>query len=813
MSTDRQQSAIAEVRDQLSLDYADGRYLNVVAANLGMSRPPIGYSDDTWRAVVKLVALHYKQIATKFEDLLAVILGPRVTQSTSLQDPTVPNTRVFEINTHEGLPQRGVLVLDEGQATEETLEYSFVDRANRLLYVNDLPTFNHTALSSNVETAVLLDAAIGAGALTVSRGYSLPTEYPYTVVVGRGTPNEEALVVTNVTGDVVTLASPTTNAHTGLVPSVELTTLTQDYVDPSNYIIVDEVAAFPSSGFVVLRGATDEVVEYTSIDYDENMIILTGALTNAFPAGSYVELLDVQETLRTATIQVKGKGWDLWQVTPRLLEVYLPEECQDINTVRSASYLHPTATSPGPSTTLTADANPGDTTLTVTSTAAFPVTGVVSIGIERFAYTVTSGTVLTLAHGSVAFTHLTGVAVTLYEPVHPSTDLINGSLWSVADTYPGGYLYDLIRPAATNTVTTLNQKVSGPVRIVLDVPTGSTAVEVLDASAFELSSFPYTARFGEYTSNQEDLEVQAVHLRHALSEAVTAAPGGTTIEVAAATPFPTSARYRILIGRGTANEEVAYVTDYDLGTGVFTVDATLGTHAPGELVELLADVLTVSTTTRYHRGVVPYTSRTLVYPPPSTMPPETAAPVYTSLSLVTTTGFSTDGSRVLLNFGKNRITRTTTLDTLVTAGGVVLPCASTDDFPTTYPYAVVVNPGGFTEEVLLVSNNNVGTDNLTVLPARLAHAVGEPVMFVGPPTEWLVEYAELAGATVEFPAMTSPATFWPGTTAHYSDVDSVPSTQGTDFPFRMPTDIRTRLAYLIELVRAAGVRVEFIDQR
>jgi len=61
------QSAIKEVRDQLILDTADGEYLNNIGNNYGVSRPPIGFTDTLWRAIVKELALHYKQIKTKFE--------------------------------------------------------------------------------------------------------------------------------------------------------------------------------------------------------------------------------------------------------------------------------------------------------------------------------------------------------------------------------------------------------------------------------------------------------------------------------------------------------------------------------------------------------------------------------------------------------------------------------------------------------------------------------------------------------------------------------------------------------------------------
>ena len=80
MSTEKKQSAISEVRDQLSLDFADDNYLTIVGQNLGLQRPVLGFNDTTWRAVVKELALEYRQISTKFHDILAIIIGPQVTQ-------------------------------------------------------------------------------------------------------------------------------------------------------------------------------------------------------------------------------------------------------------------------------------------------------------------------------------------------------------------------------------------------------------------------------------------------------------------------------------------------------------------------------------------------------------------------------------------------------------------------------------------------------------------------------------------------------------------------------------------------------------
>ena len=107
MSTEKVQSAIAEVRDQLSLDYADGKYLNRVGANLGLARPKTRWDDDHWRAIVKAIALDKKQVRSKFEEILAIRFGPKVTASTVLAEDAAVGDTVITIADSTDFPQVG----------------------------------------------------------------------------------------------------------------------------------------------------------------------------------------------------------------------------------------------------------------------------------------------------------------------------------------------------------------------------------------------------------------------------------------------------------------------------------------------------------------------------------------------------------------------------------------------------------------------------------------------------------------------------------------------------------------------------------
>ena len=201
MTVNTNQSKISEVRDQLSLDFADGKYLNVVSSNLGIRRPPFGFSDDTWRALVKVISLQYKQIRTKFEEILAVILGPKVTQCSSFAEPCFAGDKTAVLKGTIQFPQLGTMVIDEGLPTEETIEYCYIDRYTNTVYFNTPLVFNHVALNAEWETGV-----IGAtDTLDVTRtvfdtsGFPSPvTLGSYTVNIGRGTPYEYVDVLTSV---------------------------------------------------------------------------------------------------------------------------------------------------------------------------------------------------------------------------------------------------------------------------------------------------------------------------------------------------------------------------------------------------------------------------------------------------------------------------------------------------------------------------------------------------------------------------------------------------------------------------------------
>jgi len=209
MSIISTQSDIAEVRDQMSLDYADGKYLNVVTANLGLQRPPFGFSDAQWRAIARVIALQYKQIKTKFEAVLEIILGPKVTQCGAFSADVLAGAVHAQLVGTAQFPQVGTMVIDEGLPTEETADYIFIDRYTNTVYFKDPLTQNHTAVGTEWESGVISDFTIGATHVNVFDANGFPNPgTQYTLNLGRGTAYETAGPITAVGLDARKLTIP-----------------------------------------------------------------------------------------------------------------------------------------------------------------------------------------------------------------------------------------------------------------------------------------------------------------------------------------------------------------------------------------------------------------------------------------------------------------------------------------------------------------------------------------------------------------------------------------------------------------------------
>jgi len=257
MTTEHTQSDIAEVRDQLSLDFADSQYLNVIGRNLGMSRPILGFTDDSWRAVVKILALEYKQIANKFRDVLKIIFGPRVTEVATLAKAVAVGDVACVLNDTSNLPQLGTLVFDEGSTSEETLPYCYIDRVTNTVYLEGSFGEAHSSREFDAEDPLLV--VVGTRLVLVKTNNFPTNNYPYPVVLGRGTVNEEVVQVVDndQLTSTLTLLTASVNPHAVISSGNVFDQLHQAYFPSSSFVALEDSSYFPEEGYIKLFATGD----------------------------------------------------------------------------------------------------------------------------------------------------------------------------------------------------------------------------------------------------------------------------------------------------------------------------------------------------------------------------------------------------------------------------------------------------------------------------------------------------------------------------------------------------------------------------
>lgn len=626
--------------------------------------------------------------------------------------------------------------------------------------------------------------------------------------------------------------------------------------------------------------------QYLRVSAEDNSVLTARELPDRlqYPASSQFSVMQPTATVAIAQVQVKGAAWDVFQSDPRHVEILLPVEFLT-NDLRSASYIRNTGMS-GTATTnairnfgdtdvsfaaatglplvgvaehvaaatryayynphawLTADAPVGSTTLQVTDTSQFLPTGTVRIfGTFTAVYSVLDATTLSVAPTGTAARKgslvqddfrirlskglLSGVVAAQVFNFYTNYDL--GSLWSVADVWPGPYVWDLSAAAHKKQTTPGNSAttyLSGPTKLAVERLIGATVFELDDASAFP-TAVPYDLLVGENSGNVETLAVQQLSLCSRTYEVTTADVniGDVAVTltdlsgpVAPANQFPNGGPYRVLIDPFTATSEVLEVISTSGGNTLNLTTPATAFHATGARVVLMADLVRVSPAAGDdHAGMVAYSNRFGFYPA-VTQTPDTARPLYTQLTLALGgTDFNAAADTALINFGSDKTPVTSTLAASVSPGAGSLTLVDSSMFPTTgYPYVVHldVGSGPILEERLHVTNNNTGTGVLTLSHSTVfSHASGRRVEF-RPGNEEAVSYTSRVGAILNFsPYLVVENTHFASEFVAPSVGTGYPRKTGYDFPLRLPVTVEDRIRFVVDLIRAAGVEVTFISKR
>jgi hypothetical protein len=234
-------------------------------------------------------------------------------------------------------------------------------------------------------------------------------------------------------------------------------------------------------------------------------------------------------------------------------------------------------------------------------------------------------------------------------------------------------------------------------------------------------------------------------------------------------------------------------------------------------VRLLSDVLAVSPLEKDHTGYITVSNRLSIFPSISSnqrLAAELIQRMYSEIAITATTGLSSPGS-VTINFGGNKTTVSKKLTSNASSGATTLTVSSSLSFPTTnYPYPIKIGVGTYTEEVGFVTNNNTGTGVLTISSALDYNHYSEDLVAYNIGNSEVIEYNSFENNRLSFslPIMLESNHQIHEVVSGSANLYSIKST-GYDFPLRIPANFLSRLEYLFDLLRAAGVKVSFISSR
>jgi hypothetical protein len=254
----------------------------------------------------------------------------------------------------------------------------------------------------------------------------------------------------------------------------------------------------------------------------------------------------------------------------------------------------------------------------------------------------------------------------------------------------------------------------------------------------------------------------------------------------------------------------------------------------------MADVVEVQPLGDSHAGIRPYTDRSTSIGGVAALIPdasvndsfvlaEVIAPEISEIALVSTAGFPVSGGAVYLAFshtaGGVADTQPQPIESYTTANLVPtdasIPVNDITLFTNTTlapPYWVDIGYADlrhWTTDRVWVTGT-AGSD-LTLDPSgliRQAAPAGTVVRLARSKEELLTYTSVKAGNTLSFsPPIVVQYTHHTNESAVVVLVNSSPDPTGFDFALRMPPDLYFRLQSLLDLVRAAGVEVVFINKR
>jgi len=279
---------------------------------------------------------------------------------------------------------------------------------------------------------------------------------------------------------------------------------------------------------------------------------------------------------------------------------------------------------------------------------------------------------------------------------------------------------------------------------------------------------------------------------------------------------------------GGNSEEVVIVKSFS-GTTVTLETPLAFNHSVGDNVQLMADVLTVDILSFDHDGQIKVAENQYLVPliggdwalgtknvvGEANSRVAAVEEIREYVDVVDASLFPSTGGIAQVNFGRNIAPYESqlTADEAAGSGSVVVDDGS--GFLTTNFY-VQIGTGTRIIETILVSSR---AGNTLTLSSNLlyTHRGGEWVRYFPGEREQVSFNSTETGGANERLVFTNGILFadnhLEGEPVALSGQQAVPSTTGTDYPFYLPSRWEDRIEFLIDLARAAGVRVLVTSDR
>lgn len=918
MALNSDKSYIKEGADQLFVDSAYGFRLDILANNLGLTRPNFNFQDDDkFRAAIKKLAFKYKGVNQAFISILEIVYGPQFSRCSDFAEPAYKGDRKIVVNDVSKFVICGDLKLDKGLINEEKVTIARVDLPTNTIYLKSSLKYNHLARQSGQGILDISGTTIGNATFPIITNYplqastALPTSnVPYPILLKSGKLEELKHVQSISGGTSVTCTANLANKFVSFRQIGVKSSISS--ISTAGIVKMTDTSAFGKDGYLLISAGNSEaakIVYYYENNIEENYLkILESPTVNASTLTSNKtigEKIEIETAVETCSVLQEGTYWDLFESRNRNVFIHIPDVLE-IDKLRDVAFLHANEIDESTPSVLNNDLNPTDKQLIVDGGDTWPNSGYVLIDGTDYLFYYTRDEVTFKLLRESGLTYPAGTSISYVTDYYSNLDeppLDDGNMREASPNastliprrFTGSYVYTgktTSSPSMTKT-TVASQAAAGKAtgadsgmyvipgenRTVTNQDDFSLCLETLSVKGWDTDQ-NYYVEINKGHPNYEKKLVDKVFYKEVAVTGVKTATlaGDTSITGIFTADFPSSV-FIIRIGAGTANEEVVNVATNTISTGTFAIaGALINPHSINERIELemqiidapggqypvgttqmqgdnltklpqsasdalnyrviigrgtlQEEILTVKTNNssiltfkeptkikhfdneiiELYRDVIMFDSL-LQYPHKGDEIGETSEkiqPIVTSINVTDASDFTNTG-KILLNHGNVYSSIELKVDTI---DGTGFTTATSVKLPQE-PFFIKVRPGTAYEEVIPVKDFDGSNTISWVYAPRKDSTIpdiepGDTILFEAGQPEEFTYASKVSNTKLSFANGIKPKY------NHYIlepitliKKTSIPAQNADDYQFFLPSDLGERLRAFIEIVRAAGVEVEF----